>query len=98
VTLTTTLMPLMNRSVLNPGKAYRVTLFRGLEVAFMTRLNGNVVMQLSRPVPSEPSSTEMTTCLKAIQVVEPDKYPVTKHSLSDRNFLLVEFTPPERTI
>ena len=99
MTLTSALFSLLNRAVLNPGSPYRITLTRGLEVAFKLRPAGDVIMQLSRTKPSKPSHQELSTCLNAIYLDHPTTY---THILSeikefedgDRNFIQVFFAPP----
>jgi hypothetical protein len=96
VSLTTVLLPLINRSLLNPGKAYRTTLERGLEVAFVYKSSG-VIMQLSRLKPSKPSKQELSVCLDHIFINNP--IPLTQviadlKELEDDDRNIFAFLPP----
>ncbi len=84
------LMPALNRSVLNPGNIYRVGLSRGLRVDFITR-NDETRMQLSRSAPAVPSDLEVETCLKAIDISNPELYLPKKFFYEGRNFVQVSF-------
>jgi hypothetical protein len=95
MSLSTILIQLFNRSLNNPGKVYQVTLERGLEVAFKYNSMDEVIMQLSRKKPTQPSIQEMITCLKALHVVEaPGHTPVNLED-DDHNYLQVHILLPE---
>jgi hypothetical protein len=86
ITLTAELIPLLTRSRLNPGKTYRVQLSHGLTVAFRT-MHDQTTIQLSRPKPVEPSQLELVTCLKAINVSNPETIPTRKLQDANNHYL-----------
>ncbi len=82
------LSQLLNRSRLNPGKVYKEYLTGGLTVAFRT-MHDQTAMQLSRQKPTEPSYLELATCLKAINVNDPENYPSFSMETAGNYYLLV---------
>ena len=88
--LSAALFPVLNRSVINPGNVYRVFLSRGLRVDFITN-HEETRMQLSRSAPTVPSDLEVETCLKAINVSDPNLFAPKKFFFEGRNFVQVSF-------
>lgn len=89
MSLSVVLTQLLNRSRLNPGKVYSERLERGLMVAFRMKSNCTT-MQLSRLKPTEPSYLELVTCLKAINVTDPEVIPSRKLEDTSNYYLLVD--------
>jgi hypothetical protein len=97
MSLSVVLNQLLNRTLTNHGKVYRVTLEHGLQVALLYRL-GFVIIQISRKKPVKPSIQELITCLKALHVVEaPDHTPVSLED-DENKYLQVSFVPSERIL
>jgi len=94
MSLSTILTQLLTRSRLNPGKVYSERLERGLTVAFRSK-SGKITMQLSRPKPVEPSYLELCTCLKAINVTNPENIPSRELEDAGNFYLLVDLPDKE---
>ncbi len=89
MSLNTILAQLLNRSRINPGKVYSARLEHGLTVAFRTK-SDHTTMQISRQKPTEPSYLELVTCLKAIDVTDPEIIPSRKLEDTSNFYLLVD--------
>ena len=94
MSLSTVLSQLRKRSMLNQGQVYLEHLEHGLTVAFRTKL-GQTTMQLSRPKPVEPSYLELVTCLKAINVNNPEIISSRKLEDTSNFYLLVDLPNQE---
>ena len=68
---------------------YSETLPHGLTVAFRTKFD-LTTMQLSRPKPVEPSYLELVTCLKSINVSNPEIIPSRKLEDTSSFYLQVD--------
>ena len=89
MSLSVVLSQLLRRSIFNPGKIYSETLDRGLTVAFGT-MHNITTLKISRPKPKEPSYLELVTCLKAINVNNPETIPSRKLEDTNNYYLLVD--------